>query len=264
MRAVQRVEGEEDDVGAARLLDLLRQRVADLVRGDEHALRRRVRGGPQGSRHRHVEALRAIVEPGAVGLLAGKRPGHERTPGEIDVEFGGVVGAGDEQPPVVRHQHPRRTQQVSVLLGLIEHVAARSLQQALAELRHLHAHAAHTGQRRGPTGEEGLHAAAPPHQRAPDRLVHGAMCLERRETKRQAQHHYDEQRRGEEDPGGEAAPPPRPGLPPRARRQHHPPHSAFPLACPAAQLSAVLPQPPGARCREGGLPGPGSRVSQRF
>jgi len=114
---------------------------------------------------------------------------------------------------------------VPVLLGLIEHVPTRSLQQALAELRHLGAHAAHAGERRGPTREERLHTAAPSHQGVPDRLVRGAMCLERREPERQAQHHHDEQRRGEEDPGGEATPPRRPGPPPRASRQHRPSHA---------------------------------------
>src|SRR5439155_4618015 len=106
-------------------------------------------------------------------------------------------------------------------------------------------------ERGGPTREERLHAAAPPHQRVPDRLVRGTMCLERREPERQAQHHHDEQRRGEEDPGGEATPPRRRANTARVR---HPSGrsprstacSAFPVASPAVQLSAVLPKPPGA------------------
>src|SRR2546425_1097788 len=113
-------------------------------------------------RPRHEQLAPALVHPGAARLVAREGAGDQRAGREVDVGLRRVVRPGDQHAVLVGDQHPRRAQQSTVLLGLIEHVAPLgSLEQPLPELRHLGAHGAHPRKRRGPTSEERPHA--PPH-----------------------------------------------------------------------------------------------------
>ena len=204
VRPVERVEPEKHHIRRRGLLDRLRQRVVDCVGGDERSLRRLAGRGPERDPDRHVELVHALVDPGALRLVAGERVGDQRAARQIDVRLRGIVGAGDQDAPVVRHEHPRGSEEVPVFLGLIEHVGALgALQQLLAELGDLGTYLAHPRERGRPRGQIRLHAAPHPRQGAPDRFVGGAVRLQRSQPERHAEHCHHEQRRGEEDPGGE-------------------------------------------------------------
>ena len=202
---VERIEREEDHVGRGGLLDLLREGVVDGVRRHEGALRRRRRRRAQRHCHGDEQPAPFFVEPRAVRRLPRQCVRDQRATRKIDVELVRVVGAGHQDAALVRDEHPRRTQQLAVLLGLVDRVAPRRrLEQAFAELRDLRAHRARSGERRGPSREKGLDPPPYAGQGAADRLVRGAVRLQRGEPQGDAQHAHDGQGGGDEDPGPEA------------------------------------------------------------
>jgi len=203
----QRVEREEHDVRGRRLLDLLGERIVDRVRGDERALRHRGRGCAQRHRHGDEQPVQPVVEPGPAGCLTGQRAGDQGAARQVDVELLRIVGPRHQDAAVSRHQHPGGPEQLPVLGRLVEHVGALgALEQPLAELRHLGAHAAHAQERRGATRQKCLHAAPHARERAPDRLVRRAVRLHCRQTQRHAEHRRNRQGRGHEDLRAQADP----------------------------------------------------------
>ena len=202
---VERVEGEEHDVGARGLADRLGQAVAHLVGRDERSLRRGVGRRPQRRTDRDEQLVAHVIEPGAARCLPGERVRHERRPREVDVVLFGIVGAGDQDAPIVGHQHPAGPDQIADVVRLIERVgpATTPFEQPLAVLGHVGGHGAGAAERARARREEIRHRRAGGGERALNRRVRGAIGLERRDAEGDAEHHHDEQRRRDEDLPGE-------------------------------------------------------------